>query len=164
MFERRRQLVALFRVVPQPVQQLGESPLVRINAAAPLDRFEIFAVGKLGNLLRLTLGAMVAPEVVVIERLQCRIDRNHARAGGVERDGLDMLAGRSRLSAATWRMALTSALHLILVRLRGVIRVFALAFQRILGRSPCPDRPRSLSNSVDAHTQRSKITPATIAT
>ena len=38
---------ALVRVVAQPVQQLGEAPLVRIDAAAPFDRFEMLGVREL---------------------------------------------------------------------------------------------------------------------
>ena len=33
-------LGALVGVVAQPVQQLGEAPLVRVDAAAPVDAFE----------------------------------------------------------------------------------------------------------------------------
>jgi hypothetical protein len=61
VLESTRQLGALFRVVSQPVQQLGESPLVGIDSAAPFDRFQMLAVGELGNLLRFAFGAMVAP-------------------------------------------------------------------------------------------------------
>ena len=37
-------LVALVRIVAQPMEQLGEAPLVRVDAAAPVDGFELFAV------------------------------------------------------------------------------------------------------------------------
>ncbi len=46
---------ALVGVVAQPVQELGEAPLVRVDAAAPLDGFEVLAVGERGDLLRFFL-------------------------------------------------------------------------------------------------------------
>ncbi len=82
-------LRALVRIVAEPVQQLGKAPLVRIDAAAPLDGFEILLVGEGGDLLRFGFGAMIAPQVVVAERLHVRVDGHDAGAGGVEGDGLD---------------------------------------------------------------------------
>ena len=37
------ELGALVGVVAEPVQELGEAPLVRVDAAAPLDGFEVCA-------------------------------------------------------------------------------------------------------------------------
>src|ERR1700733_15151104 len=50
-----------FGIVAEPMQQLGESPLVRINTAAPLDGLEFLSVRQRGDLLRFFLGAVVAP-------------------------------------------------------------------------------------------------------
>ena len=46
-------LRALLRIVPQPVQQLRKSPLIRINAAAPVDRLKASPMRRARNLLRL---------------------------------------------------------------------------------------------------------------
>ena len=158
---------ALLRIVAQPVQQLGESPLMGVDPAAPLDRFQLFAVGELGNLLRLALGAMVAPQIVVIERLHACVDRHHARAGGIERDGLDLLARNSRLGQHRPHGA-DQRIHLILMRLGGEIRVFPLTLQRIFGRRRGQTTlllsARPLSNSVTRTLSVPKSTPATIAT
>ena len=70
MFQRRNHARALLRVVPQPVQQFGESPLVRVDAAAPLDPFKTQFMRLARDLLGLGKGAMIAPQVVLIERLQ----------------------------------------------------------------------------------------------
>ena len=64
----------------------------RVDAAAPLDGFEIRCVRGGGDLGGLLPGAMVAPEVVIVERLEVGVDRDDAGAGGVERDGLDGVA------------------------------------------------------------------------
>ena len=108
VLEGARQLTALLRIVAQPVQQLGESPLVGIHPAAPFDRFQVLGVGELGNLLRLALGAMVAPQIVVIERL-------HAASTGTTLEPVVSSAIASTCSpgipalASTARIALTSA-------------------------------------------------------
>ena len=78
MFQSRRELRALVRIMPQPVQQFGESPLRGVNAAAPLDGVQLFLACQLRDLSRFLLGAMIAPEIVVIQRNQTLADRNHA--------------------------------------------------------------------------------------
>ncbi len=52
---------ALFRIVAQPMQQLRESPLMRIDAAAPIDAFKAQRVCLGGDLFGLGKGAMIAP-------------------------------------------------------------------------------------------------------
>ena len=96
VFEGGDEAVALVGVVAEPVEELGESPLVGVDAAAPLDGFEMFAVGEFGDLLRFFLGAVVAPEVVVVERLEIFADGDDAGAGGVERHGFDLACRRCR--------------------------------------------------------------------
>ena len=61
IFERGDEARALFRIVAQPVQKLGETPLGGVDAAAPVDGFELLPVRGSGNLLRLAPGAMIAP-------------------------------------------------------------------------------------------------------
>src|ERR1700679_703286 len=75
----------LLWIVAQPEEELREAPFVRVGSPAPLDRFDIFCMGQLRNLAGFLESAMVAPEKIVIERLQVRINRDHARSCGVER-------------------------------------------------------------------------------
>jgi hypothetical protein len=77
-------------------------------------------------------GAMVAPEVVVVERLEVGVDGNDAGSGGVERDGFD---GRSVDAGVGDGGAHGGCqrVHVVGVALRGVVGVFFLAQQRILG-------------------------------
>ena len=104
-----------------------------VHPAAPFDRFQMLGVGELRNLLRLPLGAMVAPQIVVIERLHARVDRNHARPGGIERYSLDLLP-RDAGFGQRGPHGVDQPLHLISVRLSGEIRVFPFPLQRIVGR------------------------------
>ncbi len=70
IFERRRQAITLIGIMPKPVQQLGKSPLRRIGAATPVDRLQSKGVRPLGDLLGLAPGAMIAPERIVVKRLE----------------------------------------------------------------------------------------------
>ena len=114
----------------QPVQELGESPLVGVNAAAPFNGFEILGVGERGDLLRLLVGAMVAPQVVLVEGLHVRVDGHHARSGRVEGDGFDLLAGNAGRGDCLAGGSGEGA-HVVGVRLGGVVGIFALAVQRV---------------------------------
>ena len=40
--------LALVGIVTEPVEEFGEAPLMRVDAAAPLDRFEFLLVGERG--------------------------------------------------------------------------------------------------------------------
>ena len=92
VFQRGGKPVALVRIVSQPVQQLGEAPLMRVNIAAPVDRLEVFSPRQFCDLPRLFVRAVIAPQVVVVERLHPCINRNHARACRIERNGSDVLS------------------------------------------------------------------------
>ena len=71
VFERGSHARALLRIVAQPVQQLGESPLRGIDAAAPVDGFQLFGACAASVMSRASLlGAMVAPEIVIVERIE----------------------------------------------------------------------------------------------
>src|ERR1700761_2996722 len=83
---------ALFRIVPQPVQKLGEAPLRRIGAAAPVERRQSLFAALGGDLGRLAPGAVVAPQIIVAQRLEMLIDRNDRGAGGVDRQRFDKFA------------------------------------------------------------------------
>ena len=79
-------------------------------------------------------------------RLEVRVDRDHAGAGGIERDGLDRRGRRCR--RRRWRgcMAAASARHVIGVALRGVVGIFLLAEQRILGRAGAEAAPGAIED------------------
>jgi hypothetical protein len=68
------------------MEELGKSPLMRVDAAAPFNAFKAELVRLAGDLLGLGEGAMIAPQVVFVERGQALADGNDARARGVERD------------------------------------------------------------------------------
>ena len=130
MFQRGDKLRALFGIVAQPVQQLCEPPLVGVDAAAPRNAFKAQRMRLLRNLFGLGKGAMIAPEVIIVQRFQALAHRNHARSGRVQRDccnrvaihagALERISGRRR-----------ECCHLVLMRLGGKVRVLAPAVQRI---------------------------------
>src|SRR5262249_13636075 len=89
MLEGRGKVGALFRVVSQPVQQLGEAPFRRIDAATPVNCGKPFAMGGFGDFRGFGFGAMIAPEIVVVERPQTFVDGYDRGASGVESQSLD---------------------------------------------------------------------------
>src|SRR5690348_2697757 len=107
---------------------------MRVDAAAPLDALKSQLVRLARNLLGLSKSAMVAPEVVLIQRLQPLAYRNHARTRRIKCDGgngialhpciLERLTGRSCKRG-----------HLVCVRLRRVVRIFATPMQWVRSRS-----------------------------
>ena len=133
MLKRGHKLAALLRVVTQPVQQLGKSPLVGVHPPAPLDPLKTHRVSLGGNLLGLGKGAMVAPQVILIQRLQPLAHRNHARAGRVERNGRNRAPIHPRSAQRVPRRG-RQGCHLVGVGLCGKIRVFAAAVKGIRGR------------------------------
>ena len=66
------ELRALRWIVPQPVKDLGEAPLGGIDAAAPFDRFDAHFMGCGCDLRRLLPGAVIAPEIIVVEGDEAR--------------------------------------------------------------------------------------------
>ena len=64
---------------------------------------------RLGDLRRFLPGAVIAPEIVVVERLESFADRNDARAGGVERDCFHLRRRRRRPPRAPCCIASASA-------------------------------------------------------
>ena len=154
--------LALVGIVPQPMQQLGESPLGGIHASAPLDGLQFLAICQFGDLGGFLLCAVIAPQVVVVERSHIRSDWNHAGARGVECDGLNLIAGNPGFLQCLAGGG-GQRTHVIVVRLRGVVRIFALAMQRIFG----DRRNRSGRDSLSTRETRTlsvpKSTPATMA-
>ena len=162
MLERARELSSLVGIVPQPMQQLRESPFGGIHAAAPVDRREAFPMRDLGDLRRLALGAVVAPKVIIVERAHRRIDRHHARPGGVERDRGHLVAADAPPPS---RPAASPA------RARACGRRATAWRSRDRPRCRCsgysataePSRPRSLSTIETRTLSVPKSTPATMA-
>ena len=133
MFERRGETRALFGIVAQPVKQLREAPLVRVDAAAPVNGFKRFGVGQRGDLLSFLMGAMIAPEHVVVERLHLIVHRNDAGAGSVQGERDDILRNRGSLQQDRSGSS-RECLHLVLMGLSGEVRIFTTAVQGIAGR------------------------------
>src|SRR5215472_17436124 len=95
VLKRGGKLAALLWIVAKPMQQLRESPLRGIHPAAPVDRFQAFAMGGRGDFGSFVFGAVVAPQVILTERFQVFANWNHRRAGGVEGDGSDVFSANS---------------------------------------------------------------------
>ena len=146
---------ALVGIVAQPVEQLGEAPLAGVDAAAPVDGFEVFGEGELGDAAGLFVGAVIAPEVVVVERLEVGVDGDDAGAGGVERDGgyvlaVDVALGEDLAGCAD------ECLHLVGVGLRGVVGILALALEWVLGRG-CAEAAAFAVEQRDTDAEGSKV-------
>jgi hypothetical protein len=128
---------------------------VGIDAAAPVYGFEALGVSFGGNLFGFGLGAMVAPEVVLVEWLEVFVDGDDAGAGGVEGDGDDAFAGHAGLFKNGTSGA-DEGLHLVVVGLGSEVRIFALAVERILGRCSADGALLAMDES-DADTEGSEI-------
>ena len=130
MLERRSEACALLGIVTQPVKQFGEAPFGGVNAAAPIDGFETLSAGRRRDFGGLLPGAMVAPQVVVVDRLQVRVDGDDARSGGVERDGFDSVpVDRRAADGVVHRLG--QRRHVVGVTLGGVVGIVLLAQKRI---------------------------------
>jgi hypothetical protein len=130
---------------------------VAVNSAAPFNGFELFAARQFGNLPCLFMGTVVAPEEILVERLELIVDRDHTRSGSVE-GKCDNLLRVDRGMAKHVMHGLDQSLHLVFMRLRSEIGIFHTAMQRIT----CGSSPQSSSLTIeqgDANTQRSEIYP-----
>ena len=154
---------ALVRIVAQPVQQLGEAPLVRVDAAAPLDGLEVFGVGERGDLAALrpwrdgrTRGS--TRRAAASSRRPGRRWNRWCRGRWPRPDRRSIPAsarpcawpGRARSSgrrATAWRSPGRRGLRFSGYSAEAVLR-----------------RPRSLSSSVTRTLRVPKSTPATMAT
>src|SRR5690348_1207393 len=130
VLERAREFSALRWIVPQPVQEFGESPLRRINAAAPTNGFEMLALSHLRNLSGFRLSAVIAPQIIFAERLHACPNGNDGRTSRVERNGSYIFTTNTGLANSLLRRRDERA-HVIGVRLSGKLRIFTLAMQRI---------------------------------
>ena len=155
MLERRSELIPFIRIVSQPMQQLRESPFARVNAAAPPNRFQPLAMRGVGNLRRFALRAMIAPKVILVQRLHVLVDGNHRRARRIERNRLNLIAANARL-LQDFAASRRQRAHVIFMRLRRVLRIFTLAVQRIFGDGRI-QQPSLAVHQRNAHAQGSEI-------
>ena len=126
------ELRTLVWIVAQPVQQLGESPFGGVHAAAPLDGLEFVSAREFRDERGFLLGAVIAPQVVVVEGDHAFADRDDAGSSRVERNGFDPIAGDARgLHGLPRRLG--ERPHVIFVRLSREVRIFAFAMQGIFG-------------------------------
>ena len=100
-------------------------------------------------------GAMVAPEIVVVERLELVIDRDDARPGRVDGDRLDRAPRHARLGERLARR-LGERVHVVRVALGSVVGIVLGAVQRIL-RRPRPDPPARAIDEGDADREGAEI-------
>ena len=93
-----------------------------------------------GDLGGFAPGAVIAPEVVIVDGVEVGIDGDHAGAGGIERDGLDAAAVDAGVLDGAVRGDGERG-HVVGVALGGVVGVFLLAEQRIVGCSGAETSP-----------------------
>ena len=162
IFKRSGELGALLRIVPQPMQQLRPSPLRRVNASAPVDRFQLRGPCGARDLPGFFPSPVIAPQIIVVRAEpssrppESRSTRSYP-AQSPPRDPPETAAASSAL-----RIASVSARKLIRMALRRIIGIVALTRQRIFRRRG-PRRPFALS-TIDTRTLSvPKSTPATIA-
>ncbi len=142
-------------IVPQPMQQLREAPLRRVDASAPVDGFELLLVRGGGNLLCLAPRAVIAPEIVVIQRLEPVADRDDAGTGGVDSECADLIAADAAGAKRTLH-GLHERVHLRTMTLRCEIGILRGAMQRIL-RNARAEPPFRLAEERDTHAQCAEI-------
>ena len=87
----------------------------------------------LGDEGRLFLGAVVTPQVVLVQRLKTFAHGKHGGAGRVECDGFQAAPVRAR-SRQGLAHGLRQRPHVVLVALGGMIGIFSFAEQRVLRR------------------------------
>src|SRR6266480_833217 len=121
----------LRRIVAKPMEKFRETPLRRIDAAAPVDGGEFFAVCGFGDFRSFGFGAVIAPQIIFIQRLEILAHRNDGRTCGVESNGKNLLGGDAGFPddfASSGRQGA----HVLFMRLRGVFGIFAFAMEGIL--------------------------------
>ena len=132
VFQGSRHARALLRIIAQPVQQLGEAPFGGVNAAAPVESFQIAARAGVGDCARLGLGAVVAPEVIIVERIEVGVYGNHGGTGRIERDRLNVFAAHAGRGDRLAR-GRNQRVNVIAMALGGVVGIVLLAKERIVG-------------------------------
>ena len=149
---RRSRLSGLWR---SQCRSFAKPPLMRVDAATPVDCFEVLLVRERGNLLRFMLRPVIAPQVVIIERLHLCIDGNHARSCGVEGYG-GYVACIDPCLLDDLTRCLGERVHLIAVRLGGLVWIGPAALKRILC-NRCSEPPLLTVQQGDTNAQRAKV-------
>ena len=98
---------------------------------------------------------MIAPEVVIAQRLHITTDGKDRRSRGVERNRQNLIAP-DRCLAQYFARSRSQCAHVIMMRLRGVFWIFALAMQRIFLDSGGEQSAFAVDEG-DAHAQSSEI-------
>src|SRR6266849_1861664 len=147
--------LALGWIIAQPVEQLGKAPLGGIRSATPIDRLKVLAAGGFGDQRGFAPRAMVAPQIIFIERLKVCVCGNDAGAGGVDGEGGNLVAGDT-CGGSGFASSLGEGAHVVVVALRGVVRVIFLAMQRILGDSGAETSALRVDDG-DAYAQGAEI-------
>ena len=109
----------------------------------------------LGDFGGLGGGAVIAPEVVVVQRRHVGGDGNDAGAGGIEGDGFDLVAVNAGRLDGLARGGFEGQ-QVVGVGLRGELWVFALAVQRVLGEGGGDEAALAIDER-DAHAQGAEI-------
>ena len=84
------------------------------------------------DLRRFAFGAVIAPQVILAQWLNVLADRNYRRACSVECDRLHLIACDGRLFQGLARCR-SQRPHVIVMGLRRVLCIFALAVEWVLG-------------------------------
>ena len=137
------------------MQQLGKSPLRRINPAAPFNGFQLFAMRQFRDLRRFLLGPVVAPQVILVQWPHLIVDRDNAGAGSIQCNGLHLVTRNAR-GGHSFARRVRQRSHVIFVGLCREFRIFALAVQGILGNRG-RQNPSFAVYDGDAHAERAEI-------
>jgi hypothetical protein len=155
VLERRDEFGAACRIVPQPVEQLGEAPLGRIHAAAVRDRRQSLPTRNLGDERRFVLRTVIGPEVVIAQRLEILPDGNDRRAGRVDGDRQHVIAVDAAVREREPHRD-NERFHVGSVRLRSEIWIGTIALHGILA-DTCADRSTLAVDERDANALRTVV-------
>src|SRR5262249_17457333 len=99
--------------------------------------------------------AVIAPEIVVVDRIEPVVDRNHAGPSCIQRDGFDRAAVHtSGLDGPACGQR--QCIHVVGVALGRVVRIFFLAKQRVVGGGAAKAASFAVEDG-DSNAQRSKV-------
>src|SRR5947208_17141422 len=98
MLKGRNKLAAFPRVMTKPMKQLRKTPSRGVHSAAPLNGFKLLAPRGFRDFRSLRLRAVMAPKVVVIERLKVFPSGNYRGSRHVQRDGANLVVSEPGLS------------------------------------------------------------------
>ena len=117
-------------------------------------------VSDCGDFRRFGFSPMIAPEIVVIERLKIFVHRDDGRAGGVESDGFDGASRDARFLNGSTRSSRESD-HMAGVRLGGKFGIVATAIERIFAQRGSQEATFAVHDG-DANAQSAEINASEI--